>query len=176
MKKLIAVLLMAVIGCGTMQAAEFDAEKIKARVQNIYKTVFKSLASGIEGDTDFEKMFMSDAYNKDFRAVRALDDATNPLGEYWELEHWVQGNDYDSPRYRVSKVTQVGDKARVRVIIVNVENVSTPVDLIMVYERGNWFIDDMLTGFEQDAAESGYVSEREQMREMLKEQGSVVSE
>jgi len=163
------VLLAALMCCGgNAFGATFDANAVKTRVQKIYKEVFASLSTGIEEGVDFEKKFMSEAYNKDFRAARGDD--------YFEMEHWVQGNDYEGPTFRVGKVTQVGDKARVRVVITNSFGTSTPVDLLMVFERGNWFIDDMLTGFDENAAESGYVSEREQLREQAAEQGAVVSE
>jgi len=168
-KQFFAILLAALmLGSSDALAAAFDANKVKARVESIYKEVFASLDTGIDEGVDFEKKFMSEAYNKDFRAVRGDD--------YMEWDHWVQGNDFEGPTYRVAKVTQAGDKARVRVIITNSFGTSTPVDLIMVYERGNWFIDDMLTGFDENAAESGYVSEREQMREQAKEADAVVSE
>ncbi len=112
---------------------------------------------------DFEARFMSSGYNALYRRVLAADDVAAGRGEigFFDSDHWVCGQDFQSLAASVGKVSQSGPgKCAAEVVVTNC-GTRTPLTVDLVKEGGTWKIDDLRT-------ESG--SEKARMREYLKAQ------
>ena len=137
---------------------EEDAEKmiytIKERITNIYKKAFADRSNA-------EELFMTDEYNRYYRKITRYETEINePL--LWDSDHWTLSQDPLNPRMEILDVNFTDDNtADVSIRIIDYDgNKINNVLLKMVYERNDWYIDDMI--------KSGY-SEKQEMKNCIRE-------
>ena len=119
-------------------------KQIEDRVNSMYKHVFSEyLKPGHDiPRTNFDSIY----YSKEFyRLDNMIGSIENQLKEpiIHDADFWVQGQDWcDDLSARILNVEMVsGKKALVRMNIHNCQD--SQETLVMVYERNNWFIDDL---------------------------------
>lgn len=127
-------------------ANDADAQAVKARVE----TIFADIANLYNGAQDEDaqagepiaRRYCSDEWNALEDEVERVD-AKHPgdLG-FWEYDVWVQGQDWDKVLYKNIDVLSLdGNTARVSLVVVNGEE--HPIEVKMVRERNDWYIDDL---------------------------------
>ena len=119
-------------------------KQIEDRVNSMYKHVFSEyLKPGHDiPRTNFDSIY----YSKEFyRLDNMIGSIEHQLKEpiIHDADFWVQGQDWcDDLSARILNVEMVsGKKALVRMNIHNCQD--SQETLVMVYERNNWFIDDL---------------------------------
>lgn len=122
-------------------------KQIEERVNSMYKHVFSEyLKPGHDiPTTNFDSIY----YSKEFyRLDRMIGSIENQLKEpiIHDADYWIQGQDWcDDLSARIVNIEMVsGKKALVTMNIHNCQD--SKETLVMVYERNNWFIDDMTEG------------------------------
>lgn len=122
------------------------ASAAKSRVTFIYQNMFKLYVSDQDNsDTGVGLQYMSSGYLKLWNKISRID-ARNPgdIG-FFDSDHWIQGQDWCSPKFEVGPVTiVVKNKAKAVVWIKDCGSNATKVVLSLVFERQNWFIDDFI--------------------------------
>lgn len=127
---------------------------VALRVENIYKEVCGaynkanqmdfSEGMAMLGKKDFDKQFCSKAWHKAVEQVNEKDSQNADEMGFFDFDYWVQGQDFNQLSATDVRVVSIdGDKA---VVALNLHNCGevTPLRLRMVYERGDWFIDDFI--------------------------------
>lgn len=138
-----------------------SADALKARVEAIYAdvtSVYNKCNEQGDGlnlkpitDAQFDKKYCSDNWNSLLEEVAAIDNA-NPEGEmgFFDADYWIMGQDFADLSVSDVKVKQIeGNDAMVVFNLHNSGNV-TRVKLDMVFERGDWFIDDFTDNYVED--------------------------
>ena len=120
-------------------------KEIEDRVNSMYKHVFSEYLKSRNPPLGYN--FDTQYFSKDFFHLHDLiSSLENQSGEpiIHDADHWIWGQDWcDDLSARVLKVDMVsGKKAKVTVNIHNCND--RQLTLVMVYERQNWFIDDMI--------------------------------
>jgi len=129
-------------------AQHHQATDVKARVEAIYADVATTYnRCNEQGDmqllqeTNFDEKYCSSDWNEAQRQAMAVyDEDDGPLFDY---DYWVSGQDFQNVSASDVKVIKLeADKA---VVTLNVHNCGTvtAIRLELVYERNNWFIDNM---------------------------------
>ena len=116
------------------------------RVKTIYSLIHQE-CSYLGGSTDsdlLDKAFCSDSWNQLLMAVRRQEFLTNTL--FFEVDHWTMTHDTDIVRFDEFEVRNcmfVDDEMRAQVdFTVYEENTYTPARVELVYENGEWKIDN----------------------------------
>lgn len=129
------------------------AEYIAQRIDTIYK--YKS-----------NKRFCSQRY-------LALDAEASKLSEengyiYIDSDHWIVGQDTDPNwRYYMKRILSLNDSiASVEMMVHNFTDQKIILDLL--YERGDWFVDDFHIFYEEDG-EIHELSEQEEIRRFIRD-------
>ena len=125
-------------------------EDVEKRVNEMYSNVFteylKPDFSPARMSANFDSLYFSEEF---YRLDRQIGDIENQLGEpiVHDADDWICAQDFDKDlSAKVNSVKMRGNKkALVNVIIHNCGQDSEQ-NLTVVYERGNWFIDDMYDG------------------------------
>ncbi len=108
---------------------------IRRRVEQAY---------AYEGD-DREAKFTSRAYFALWQRVAEKDAALEGEIGFFDANHWLQAQDADEPKIEVVSVTKsAATRAKV---VVKITDFGTAVRITfpMIFERGDWFIDDFIT-------------------------------
>lgn len=119
--------------------AQNPADVIRVRVSKIYTEAFDSL---LHHSYINDSLYMSAEYNRlNDEAAKLTQDGE--LGWY-DCDHWVQGQDYDHPAFRILSV-KVLSKTK-SIVIVEVTNMGERVNVMlpMIKENGRWMIDDFI--------------------------------
>lgn len=141
-----------------------DSQQVKQRVEAIYKTVFAAYnkAAGTEASVpDFDVRFCSKAWNDTKRKVEKIQERGDE--PFFDADYWVMGQDFSNDLHITDvKVVNISNtKATVNLKVHNFGH-ATPVTLKMVSERGNWYIDTIIS--------EGW-DVKEGMKEYIKEYG-----
>lgn len=122
-------------------------KQIEDRVNSMYKHVFSEYLNPEHKPpmTNFDSIY----YSKEFYHLdRMIGSIENQLGEpiIHDVDYWIQGQDWcDDLSARILNIEMVsGKKALVTMNIHNCQDAQEILDL--VYERNNWFIDDLKEG------------------------------
>ena len=122
-------------------------KQIEDRVNSMYKHVFSEyLKPGHDiPRTNFDSIY----YSKEFyRLDRMIGSLENQLKEpiIHDADFWVQGQDWcDDLSARILNIEMVSGKRAL--VTMNIHNCQDSQEtLVMIYERNNWFIDDMTEG------------------------------
>lgn len=156
MKQLFSkTLILAVIACSVAANYSCDrkpvtgnkSDEVAAAVCKIYDHVFECYSTDNDSAEAFNRRYLSADYLQWIDSVNAFD-AAHCDGEigFWEYDHWILGQDWDTPTYTLDKVS-VSDSSTdwywATVTIHNLGN-ETQIHLLMVPEDGEWKIGDML--------------------------------
>lgn len=116
------------------------------RVQTIYSLI-KQECTYIGGSVDndmLDKMFCSKSWNQLLMAVRRQEFLTNTL--FFEVNHWTMSHDHDLVRFEEFEVKNCvfsdNDKRAQVDFTVYEANTYTPARIELVYEDGQWKIDN----------------------------------
>ena len=136
----------APVTAATAPVAKNQNEKVaKKRVEEIYADVFGVYNKANEAQSmeplnarSFEQDYCSQDWNNLVAAVLAKNE------NYFEADYWIMGQDWDNVGIKDVKVSKVSDT--VCTATFNIINFGTahPACLTLVYERGNWFIDNFI--------------------------------
>lgn len=150
MRRLSIITLLAA-ACFIASAADTHSpEAITHRLDAIYKHVLSSygghddLNYGMPTE-DFDSIYCSTDYNATMDRIFDLADEDEVVVE---ADHWIQGQDWQQPMScRVLKVYDInGDAAKADVVVHNFSD--HQLTLVLVYERGNWYIDDFISRYD----------------------------
>lgn len=147
---------------------------VKIRVENIYNHVAKeynkcneSSEFTIPNNDIFDELYCSTDWNATLKKALESQPDSDDIGLF-EFDYWIFGQDFGSISVTDVKVTKLeGDSA---VVMLNLHNLGSvnKINLKMVYERDNWYIDDMCDSFEYDSINSlkhymrEYITENQQ--------------
>jgi hypothetical protein len=128
-------------------ALKLEREAVLERVRSIYRLIKQeTIYMGGSVDNDLlDKTFCSRSWNKLLMAVRCKEHNTNSL--FFEVNHWTMMYDsdlIDFDEFEVRDcVINVGDERTATVTFtVYASNTYTPARIDMVYEDGQWKIDN----------------------------------
>jgi len=144
---LCAVTLMMLFACGhktvgVLVVDTYNADSLKhtqeyiiQRIDTIYKYKDNS-------------RFCSQRYLALDAEASQLSDELDEL--YIDSDHWIVGQDIDTQwRYQVKKIIAISDSiATVELVIHNFSDQKVVLDLL--YERGDWYVDDFHTFYQED--------------------------
>ena len=119
----------------TIEAAIVPTEEeITARIEYMFKEVYEN---GKDGDSDF--------LTTEYKTLLKREQEVTPDGEigYIDSDHWIQGQDSENPSMTVQSVEISDLRAIAKVKIYNF-GYSTDVELVLIKERGDWYIDDFI--------------------------------
>ena len=127
-------------------SAEVERGVVLERVQNIYSLI-KQECTYMGGSTDsdlLDKAFCSESWNQLLMAVRRQEYLTNTL--FFEVNHWTMSHDTELvnfDEFQVRNLVISEDEKRAQVdFTVYEENSYTPARIELVYEDGQWKIDN----------------------------------
>lgn len=144
-------------------------EYIRCRIDSIYSSILTQLQNknGIELDVScYDSLYCSTDYNTLQKEGIQLSLMTGFDGYFLGYDHWIIGQDYALDwNYQIKDVLNITDSTAVAELLVkNFEENRVALDL--VYERGNWFIDDFhFSEFHKNTKE-GYSERAEMLRIM----------
>ena len=122
-------------------------KQIEDRVNSMYKHVFSEYLKPGHNipKTNFDSLYYSKDYNHLHDLIGSIE---NQLQEpiVHDGDYWVHGQDWcDDLSARILNIEIVSGKKAI--VTVNIHNCQDHKEtLVMIYERGNWFIDDMTEG------------------------------
>lgn len=123
----------------------------QSRLRSIYADVFAWYSkaeddpSVLSQSPDFEARYMSASYNELFRKVNALDEcqAQKGLVGFFDYDHWVCGQDFQGlAMHVVSGIWQGNDRYSAEIVVRNC-GTDHRVRVSLVFENGEWKIDDL---------------------------------
>lgn len=123
-------------------------DDVEARVNEMYSHVVSEyLKSDFRpGKINFDSLYFS----KEFYLLdRQIADIENQLGEpiIHDCDDWICAQDFDKDlAAKVNSVKMRGNKKALVNVIIHNCGTDFEQNLTMVYERGNWFIDDLYDG------------------------------
>ena len=127
-------------------SAMVERGAVLERVQTIYSLI-KQECTYIGGSVDndmLDKMFCSKSWNQLLMAVRRQEFLTNTL--FFEVNHWTMSHDNDLVRFEEFEVKNCvfseSDKRAQVDFTVYEANTYTPARIELVYEDGQWKIDN----------------------------------
>lgn len=130
----------------TEVSAMVERGVVLERVQTIYSLI-KQECSYLGGSTDsdlLDKAFCTKSWNQLLMAVRRQEYLTNTL--FFEVNHWTMSHDTDLVSFEEFEVRNMvfsDDEKRAQVdFTVYEENSYTPARIELVYEDGQWKIDN----------------------------------
>ena len=144
------------------------------RVAFIYCNVFdwydnaEKNPSLLQGNPDFESLYTSADYNKLFCKVKEIDERKSVDGfvGFFDYDHWVCGQDFQNLSMRIiSCKKEKTYRYKVTVMVCNC-GTNILVELDMVFEKGQWMIDDFCR-MPNNADSKKVLSEKTRMRRYL---------
>ena len=134
---------------GNPQSDDYVLARVKAIYDNIFEDNYRVMEDD-ESDIPEEVLspdekFCTKAWNDLLAKVDEFDSTNNPDEQgFWDFDYWVMGQDFDKPSISdVSLVKRDGDKAVVDLKVHNFDE-ATSVRLELKFERGEWFIDNII--------------------------------
>ena len=157
-------------------AATGVKEEVEARITAIYEEVFGCYLAHVDDycECDFDT---PEILSQDFFALsQKVLHHDSELGEigFKDSDHWVQGQDWNIDlAMKLMRTDVVSDStAHCHIVIQNCGS-KTPLTVVMVKERGCWFIDDFISDFIDDSsAAPTRLSEKTLMQNYLAETDS----
>ncbi len=148
MKQVLICLCLLLAGLFSNCAQPEDVEK---RVNEMYSHV---VSEYLKPDffsrghlrVNFDSLYYSEEL---YRLDRQIGDIETQLAEpiIHDLDFWICAQDFDKDlSAKVNSVKMRGNKKALVTVIIHNCGDDYERDLTMVYERGNWFIDDMFDG------------------------------
>ncbi|MBQ9218939.1 MAG: hypothetical protein IJ160_12335 [Muribaculaceae bacterium] len=130
------------------QTQKNNQQYISQRLTHIYDVAFNNPDHDL---LQLDSMFMSQDYNKLQNQALLIAQRTDDL--VIDADHWVQGQEWTYPTMTIDKIENIHDgNATAHVTITShiPDNESTTTQLILtlVYERGDWYIDNMQQYYE----------------------------
>lgn len=127
-----------------------DADDVKARVVDIYEDVAatynksnEALDPNLPDSVDFDSKYCSEEWNNTLKEALLSQPDSDEIGVF-DYDYWIQGQDYgDVSVSRVHVVSLDGDRAVVTLTVHNM-GMDNEIRLNMVYERDDWYIDDIV--------------------------------
>lgn len=159
------------IACSSNKANKHSEAYLTERVTAIYDDVFgvyneNNTANGLAviSQRNFEKDYCSKDFNDVLKQVEDYDKEhaeEDDLG-YYESDYWIQGQDWGDLSMKIESISELKENsAKVRVIITNFGEEEL-VELPMVFERGDWYIDNFITfgeyGYDEKLGMKEYIS------------------
>lgn len=123
-----------------VKAAKKRVEEIYADVFGVYNKVNETQDMNLFSSRSFEQDYCSQAWNNTVAAVLAKNE------NFFDADYWVMGQDWDNVGIKDVKVSKVSDTVCTATLNLINFGASHPVSLTLVYERGNWFIDNFVDG------------------------------
>lgn len=120
-------------------------EDVEKRVNEMYSNVVSAYLKQ-NFSVDFDSLYYSEEL---YRLDRKIGDIETQLAEpiIHDLDFWICAQDFDKDlSAKVNSVKMRGNKKALVTVIIHNCGDDYERDLTMVYERGNWFIDDMFDG------------------------------
>ncbi len=120
--------------------------EVKARVEEIYGKICESY-NAAQYDTNkllpVEETYCSEAWKAQSAEVRRIDESRPDELGLWDYDYWIQGQDWQRLSFKDVKVRDVtkGRTAHAELTLHN--SGDNNVRLTLVWERGNWYIDDL---------------------------------
>ena len=140
-----------------------DSQQVKQRVEAIYKTVFSTYnrTNDYTSIPDFDSRFCSKAWNDNKKKVEKIQEQGDE--PFFDADYWVMGQDFSNDLHITDvKVVNISNtEATVNMKVHNFGH-ATPVTLKIVFERGDWYIDNIM---------SEGMDLKEDMKEYIKEYG-----
>jgi len=154
-----AILAVSVVYAQKQRNRQHSANDVKVRVERIYKHVAKAY-NECNNSSDFtlpkenfDEIYCSEDWNTTLKKALESQPDSDEIGLF-DYDYWITGQDFGNVSVSDVKVVKLeGDDALVMLSMHNLGSV-TKINLKMVYERDNWFIDDMAEGFEYDSISS----------------------
>ena len=156
MKKILPLLMLLLFcSCGdTMRTRR----EVKLRVENIYADVFGwyTRAAGATDAMgtmpDFDRLYLSSDYKAWLVQVKAADEKLMDQGYvgFFDYDHWVCGQDFQDLQMKIVSLSpqetsrQEMPRFRAKLEICNCGQ-RMPLELMLVREQGQWFIDDFIS-------------------------------
>ena len=120
------------------------------RVSNIYKDVCNQYNAAQDSPNlydklskmNFDSLYCSEEWNDLVSKVNKYDEEHNPDGiGFFDFDYWIMGQDFQDMSFHDVKVISMNDnEATVSLTLVNFSDIK--LKLSMVYERGDWYIDN----------------------------------
>ena len=158
---------LTVTAYGATDDAAQTAAQVKQRVEAIYKEAYAAYTNNDEDAPfpDLNSQFCSQDWNATVNAVLEIDKKNPDEMGFFDADYWVMGQDAaDKIHIKDVKVVDVSNtKATVEMTIANFEPVSATLE--MVFERGNWYIDNFID-------RSMDIDWKDNMKEYIKEHGA----
>lgn len=165
-------IISMIIACSSNNKADKHSEAyLSERVTAIYDDVFgvyneNNTANGLSviSQRNFEKDYCSKDFNDVLKQVEDYDKEhaeEDDLG-YYESDYWIQGQDWSNLSMKIESISELKENsAKVRVIITNFGE-DELVELPMVFERDDWYIDNFITfgeyGYDEKLGMKEYIS------------------
>ena len=137
---------MEVDSVDTEMRAQLESEAVLQRVEDIYNVVkaeFSRRGSAVENEL-LDKAYCSSDWNKLLLAVRYKEHLTGTL--FFEINHWSMTTDTELVSFEEFEVTdlyvQGQEKYATVKFTVYESDTWIPAKLDLVYENGQWLIDD----------------------------------
>ena len=144
-------------------SSEMD-EIIAKRITDIYNDVFSG-----NGCADADSKYCSKGYlslAKEFEEAYANSNIDEIMG--LDYDHWTLTNEEAvNPSMRIISISKQSDKdviAKVHISYGQVENSGGDVSLRLIFENGNWFIDDFIHG--DYSEKEGFQEDIKQLKEL----------
>ncbi len=152
----LVILAVAVVYAQRQQGRQHNTNDVKARVERIYGHVAKTYNECNRGNEltlpkeNFDKEYCSDDWNATLKKALESQPDSDDIGPF-DYDYWIVGQDFGHVSVSDVKVVKLeGNNAIVKLNLHNLGSVSK-INLKMVYERNNWYIDDMAEGPEYDS-------------------------
>ena len=159
-KWLMALVVMVCVpwlleSCQNLRKTDYkhSEEYLKQRVQSIYANVtlfynrLDSLRQTGEGEPtswpDFDSLYCSDDWNSKVAAVTAIDEQHEGMQGFFEWSYWTCAQDFGFMfASDVEVIDKTGNQGTVSLTLHN-GDMAVPLLLSMVYEKGDWQIDEI---------------------------------
>ncbi|MBR7055069.1 MAG: DUF3828 domain-containing protein [Prevotella sp.] len=135
---------------GNPQSDEYVIARVEAIYDNIFKENFQELGEDDEGDLPQDvpspdEKFCTKDWNELVSKVIEYDNTTKPDEQgFFEFDYWVMGQDYGKLSISDVRVLKRDkDDAEVELLLHNLGS-TTRVRLELEFERGEWFIDNII--------------------------------
>lgn len=127
------------------EVGEYALEQVKA----VYEAVSDAYSSEdwMAKSSELDKKFCSQDWNATVAAVLEKDKGTDDIG-FFEADYWVMGQDFDAENLHASdfvlKDIDISEKPWRATVSLKLHNFSDiPVVVSLVYEAGEWKVDDL---------------------------------
>ena len=170
-KYLLLIVIFFLVACASNKEDKHSEAYLAERVTAIYEDVFvtyndNNTVNGwsIIEQRNFEKDYCSEDFNNVLKEVEEYDKKHADEYEmgYFESDYWIQGQDWNDLSMKIDSISELTENnAKVRVIITNFGEEEL-VELSMVFERDDWYIDNFITfgefGYDEKLGMKEYIS------------------